>query len=140
MCVCVCGVCSARARVQGSVRTRGTFLSLMPRRSCPVFSIDALKRCENSPLVLLAVAKLFLSERKVCRGPKERGSVFCAFRWLMPASAFCARVQIAKPRQWFNRTIKLDPDYGDAWAHYYKFELQVCAALAAARVHWLVGR
>lgn len=28
-------------------------------------SIDALKQCENSPLVLLAVAKLFLSERKV---------------------------------------------------------------------------
>jgi tetratricopeptide (TPR) repeat protein len=32
---------------------------------CPLISIDALKQCENSPLVLLAVAKLFLSERKV---------------------------------------------------------------------------
>jgi len=23
---------------------------------------------------------------------------------------------------WFNRGVTLDPDYGDAWAHFYKFE------------------
>jgi pre-mRNA-processing factor 6 len=57
-------------------------------------SMDALKHCENNPHVLLAVALLFLSERK-----------------------------ISKARSWFNRTIKLDPDLGDAWAAYYKFEL-----------------
>lgn len=57
--------------------------------------VDALKKCENDPLVLLAVARLFLSERK-----------------------------ITKARSWFNRTVKLDPDLGDAWAAYYKFELQ----------------
>lgn len=57
-------------------------------------SLDALKRCENDARVLLAVAKLLLSDRR-----------------------------IKKARRWFNRTIKLDPDYGDAWAAYYKFEL-----------------
>eukprot|EP00053_Salpingoeca_punica_P018929 m.188305 g.188305 ORF g.188305 m.188305 type:complete len:922 (+) comp17534_c0_seq2:46-2811(+) len=58
-------------------------------------SMDALKHCENDPLVLLAVARLFLTERKT-----------------------------SKARSWFNRTVKLDPDLGDAWAAYYKFELQ----------------
>ena len=57
--------------------------------------MDALKRCENDPMVLLAVAKLFLSERKN-----------------------------KKARQWFHRATKLDPQFGDAWAAYYKFELQ----------------
>jgi hypothetical protein len=23
---------------------------------------------------------------------------------------------------WFNRAVTLDPDFGDAWAHFYKFE------------------
>lgn len=45
--------------------------------------------------VILAVARLFLSERK-----------------------------IAKARTWFNKAVKLDPDFGDAWAAYYRFELQ----------------
>jgi len=58
-------------------------------------SVDALKKCENDPKVLLAVARLFLSEGKN-----------------------------KKARSWFMRTVKLDPDYGDAWAAYYKFELQ----------------
>ena len=58
-------------------------------------SVDALKRCEHDPHVLLAVAKLFWSERKV-----------------------------NKAREWFNRAAKLDPDLGDTWAYFYKFELQ----------------
>ncbi|XP_035229632.1 pre-mRNA-processing factor 6-like [Stegodyphus dumicola] len=28
-----------------------------------------------------------------------------------------------KARDWFNKTVKIDPDLGDAWAYYYKFEL-----------------
>lgn len=55
--------------------------------------IDALKCCEHDSQVLLSVSKLFWSERK-----------------------------IQKARDWFNRTVKLDPDLGDAWAFYYKFE------------------
>lgn len=57
-------------------------------------SFDALKKCEHNPHVLLAVSKLFWSEQK-----------------------------IQKARDWFNRTVKIDPDLGDAWAYFYKFEM-----------------
>ncbi|MFH4975700.1 hypothetical protein AB6A40_002409 [Gnathostoma spinigerum] len=57
-------------------------------------SVDALKKCEHNAEVLLAVAKLFWTERK-----------------------------IKKAREWFQRTLKIDPDFGDAWAYFYKFEL-----------------
>ncbi|MCP9262881.1 Pre-mRNA-processing factor 6 [Dirofilaria immitis] len=57
-------------------------------------SVDALKKCEHNADVLLAVAKLFWTERK-----------------------------IRKAREWFQRTVKIDPDFGDAWAFFYKFEL-----------------
>jgi pre-mRNA-processing factor 6 len=57
--------------------------------------LDALQRCENNALVLNTVARYFCSERK-----------------------------ISKARSWFTRTVKLDPDFGDAWAYYYKFEVQ----------------
>ncbi|XP_031624635.1 pre-mRNA-processing factor 6 [Contarinia nasturtii] len=57
-------------------------------------SFDALKKCEHNPHVLLAVSKLFWSEQKT-----------------------------QKARDWFNRTVKIDPDLGDAWAYFYKFEL-----------------
>jgi len=57
-------------------------------------SVDALKKCEHDPQVLLAVSKLFWSERK-----------------------------LSKARDWLARTVKLEPDFGDAWVHYYKFEL-----------------
>ncbi|VDN50508.1 unnamed protein product [Dracunculus medinensis] len=57
-------------------------------------SVDALKKCEHNADVLLAVAKLFWTERK-----------------------------IKKAREWFQRTVKIDADFGDAWAYFYKFEL-----------------
>jgi len=57
-------------------------------------SVDALKKCEHDPHVLLAVSLLFWSERK-----------------------------IGKCREWFNRTVKIEPDLGDAWSYFYKFEL-----------------
>lgn len=56
--------------------------------------MDALKKCEHNPHVLLAASKLFWCERK-----------------------------LSKARSWFNRTVKIDPDLGDAWAYFYKFEL-----------------
>ena len=43
---------------------------------------------------MLAVAKMFWSERK-----------------------------LQKSREWFTRTVKLEPDLGDAWIYFYKFEL-----------------
>ena len=57
-------------------------------------SVDALKRCEHDAHVLLACSKLFWTERK-----------------------------IGKAREWFNRTVKIEPDLGDSWAYFYKFEL-----------------
>ncbi|CAI4233237.1 unnamed protein product [Auanema sp. JU1783] len=57
-------------------------------------SIDALKKCEHNPHVLVAAAKLFWADRKV-----------------------------RKAREWFNRAVNVDSDNGDAFAHFYKFEL-----------------
>lgn len=58
-------------------------------------STDALKKTDNDPQVIVTVARLFWSERKV-----------------------------EKARNWFNRAVKTDPDIGDHWAWYLKFEMQ----------------
>ena len=57
--------------------------------------VDALKKCENDPIVIATVAKLFWDDRK-----------------------------LEKARAWYNRAVTLNTDYGDNWAWYYKFELQ----------------
>ena len=31
---------------------------------------------------------------------------------------------VEKARNWFNRAVKLDPDNGDAWAYFLKFEIE----------------
>eukprot|EP01122_Echinamoeba_exundans_P012326 TRINITY_DN5114_c0_g1_i1.p1 TRINITY_DN5114_c0_g1~~TRINITY_DN5114_c0_g1_i1.p1 ORF type:complete len:916 (+),score=220.62 TRINITY_DN5114_c0_g1_i1:318-2750(+) len=54
---------------------------------------EALKRCGDNPHVVLAVARLFAEERR-----------------------------LEKARAWMERSVVLDPDFGDAWANYYKFE------------------
>ena len=77
----------------GILWAEAIFLEPRPQRRTK--SIDALKCCENDANVLLAVSKLFWTERK-----------------------------LQKTREWFNRTVKLEPDLGDAWAYFYKFELQ----------------
>uniref|UniRef100_A0A8B9RA07 Pre-mRNA-processing factor 6 n=1 Tax=Astyanax mexicanus TaxID=7994 RepID=A0A8B9RA07_ASTMX len=77
----------------GVLWAEAVFLEARPQRKTK--SVDALKKCEHDPHVLLAVAKLFWSERK-----------------------------ITKAREWFLRTVKIEPDLGDAWAFFYKFELQ----------------
>jgi pre-mRNA-processing factor 6 len=76
----------------GVLWAEAIFLEPRPQRKTK--SIDALKCCEHDAHVLLAVSKLFWSERK-----------------------------LQKAREWFNRTVKLEPDLGDAWAYFYKFEL-----------------
>lgn len=77
----------------GILWAEAIFMESRPQRKTK--SVDALKRCEHDCHVLLAVARLFWSERK-----------------------------INKSREWFNRAVKLDPDLGDSWAYFYKFELQ----------------
>ncbi|XP_006820857.1 pre-mRNA-processing factor 6-like, partial [Saccoglossus kowalevskii] len=77
----------------GILWAEAIFMEARPQRKTK--SVDALKRCEHDPNVLLAVSRLFWTERK-----------------------------LSKAREWFNRTVKIEPDLGDAWAYFYKFELQ----------------
>jgi pre-mRNA-processing factor 6 len=70
-------------------------ISLAPRAEQKSKSVAALKKCDNDPQVICAVATLFWNDRKY-----------------------------PKARKWFNRAVTLDPDFGDVWAAYYKFELE----------------
>lgn len=69
-------------------------ISIAPRTQQRAASLAALRKCDNDPHVCLSVARLFWNERKY-----------------------------QKARKWFERTVQLDPDFGDGWAYYYKFEL-----------------
>jgi pre-mRNA-processing factor 6 len=66
-----------------------------PKTSQKSKSVDALKKCDNDPHVVIAVARLFAADNK---GPKAR--------------------------KWFERAVTLDPKLGDAWAYFYAFELK----------------
>lgn len=68
---------------------------LEPRPTRKTRSVDALKKTNNAPSVIVTVARLFWAERK-----------------------------IEKARDWFSRAVAADPDYGDAWAWWWKFEKQ----------------
>ncbi|KAJ3316028.1 hypothetical protein HDV04_000237 [Boothiomyces sp. JEL0838] len=56
-------------------------------------SQDAMRSCDNDPQVIVTIARLFWSERKN-----------------------------DKARNWFQRAVKINPDLGDSWAWWYKFE------------------
>ncbi|KAG6852232.1 hypothetical protein C0991_001811, partial [Blastosporella zonata] len=58
-------------------------------------SVDALKKSKYDPVILCTVARLFWQERK-----------------------------IEKARQWFDRAVTTEPDLGDSWAWWLKFERQ----------------
>ncbi|GAA5886846.1 hypothetical protein JCM6882_005909 [Rhodosporidiobolus microsporus] len=66
-----------------------------PRPTRKTRSVDALKKTNNSPAVIVTVARLFWAERK-----------------------------LEKARDWFGRAVAADKDYGDAWAWWWKFEKQ----------------
>jgi len=68
-------------------------------------SYDALKRCSDDPHVFVAVAKLFWLDGK------QR-----------------------KARNWFNRAITVNPNLGDAWAWFYRFEKDMGRKSKIARV------
>ena len=70
-------------------------ISTAPRPARKGKSLEALKRCDNDARVIVAVANLFVSERKH-----------------------------NKARKWFARATALEPDLGDAWAHAYFFEVK----------------
>lgn len=75
----------------GILWAEAIFLEPPPQRKTK--SLDALRKCEHDPHVLLAVSKMFWSQGK-----------------------------LQKCRDWFNRTLKIDQDLGDAWAYFYRFE------------------
>ena len=66
-----------------------------PRPARRSTSVDALKKCNDDPHVVSAVASLFAADRKP-----------------------------DKARSWFERAVRLDPDCGDHWARYYLFETE----------------
>lgn len=48
----------------------------------------------------------------------------CQLPSAFPNRLFWSERKITKAREWFHRTVKIDSDLGDAWAFFYKFELQ----------------
>ena len=66
-----------------------------PRPTRKSRSVDALKKSRDDPLIICTVARLFWAERK-----------------------------IEKAREWFGRAIAQNPDLGDIWAWWLKFERQ----------------
>ena len=77
----------------GVLWAEAIFLEARPQRKTK--SVDALRKCEHDVNVILAVAKLFWTDRK-----------------------------IGKAREWFQKAIKVDPNMGDVWGYFYKFELE----------------
>ncbi|ETV67828.1 hypothetical protein H257_16064 [Aphanomyces astaci] len=70
-------------------------IDIAPRTQQRRVSLTALKKKDNDPAVCLSVSKLFWNERKY-----------------------------SKARKWLERTVQLNPDFGDGWAYYYAFELK----------------
>lgn len=66
-----------------------------PRMTRKSRSVDALKKSSDDPQIICTVARLFWAERK-----------------------------IEKARHWFGRTVATDPDLGDSWAWWFKFECE----------------
>ncbi|KAJ7774274.1 PRP1 splicing factor, N-terminal-domain-containing protein [Mycena maculata] len=66
-----------------------------PRPMRKARSVDALKKSADNPVIICTVARLFWAERK-----------------------------IEKARQWFGRAVATEPDLGDSWAWWLKFERQ----------------
>lgn len=66
-------------------------IELEPKATRKTKIVAALKNCDNDPLVLTAVGKLFWKEKK-----------------------------LDKARRWVERALALSPKLGDAWAYYIK--------------------
>ena len=76
----------------GRLWAEAIFMEQEHGRKTKIF--DALKKCEHDPCVLLAGSKLVWAQSKSDKAV----------------------------RRWFERTVKVEPDFGDAWAYYYKYE------------------
>ena len=87
----------------------GIFFFFNIHALCVLFNAhtnDNIVSClENNPYILL----IFLMSNPLF--------LVCAHR------LFWSERKVTKTREWFHRTVKLEPDLGDAWAYFYKFEL-----------------
>lgn len=68
---------------------------LEPRTQRKPRSLEAIKKCENDPILFVTVARVFWGERR-----------------------------LEKAANWFEKAILLDSDLGDTWGWYLKFLLQ----------------
>ena len=69
-------------------------IELEPKHQKKAKALDALNKCDHDAYVMIAIAKIFIEEKL-----------------------------IEKARKWFEKATKINPDLGDAWAHYYKMEM-----------------
>ncbi|MCJ1452819.1 hypothetical protein MMC28_003164 [Mycoblastus sanguinarius] len=67
-------------------------LHLEPRTQRKPRSLEAMKKCENDPILFVTVARIFWGERR-----------------------------LEKAASWFKKSVELDSDIGDSWAWYLKF-------------------
>ena len=81
------------------------WLRAAPRTARKARSIEALKRLPNDAHVVLAVAQMFLNDRK-----RDKGL------------------------SWLTRAVTLDPDLGDAWGALYQLQSEHGTPEAAAKV------
>lgn len=79
-----------------------TLNSSLPTHIPPVFFFSFI--CKNR-LTFSVAFMLYLCLCTVCR-------------------LFWSERKITKAREWFLRTVKIEPDLGDTWGFFYKFELQ----------------
>ena len=59
-----------------------------------------------------------------CRFACSSKEAICPLTFAFLTRLFWSERKITKAREWFHRTVKIDSDLGDAWAFFYKFELQ----------------
>ncbi len=77
----------------GLLWSQAILMESRPRQKAKSF--DALKRCDQDPLVICTVARIFLVDLK-----------------------------IDKAKRWFQRAVAIAPENGDLWAWNYKFLLE----------------
>ncbi|KAK9898421.1 hypothetical protein P389DRAFT_166923 [Cystobasidium minutum MCA 4210] len=79
--------------VSGLLWSESVWMEARPARKTKM--LDALKKANNDPLVVLTIARVFWSERK-----------------------------LDKARSWLEKAAAADPDQGEIWAWWLKFERQ----------------
>ncbi|CAD6574529.1 MAG: hypothetical protein CYPHOPRED_005447 [Cyphobasidiales sp. Tagirdzhanova-0007] len=79
--------------VSGLLWSESVWMEARPARKTKM--LDALKKANNDPLVVLTIARVFWAERK-----------------------------LDKARSWLEKAAAADPDYGEIWAWWLKFEEQ----------------